>query len=534
MRYTALTRGLLASLIAGLTAGCSHSGALPHASGAQSIATATFIMHWPAKNAVTSVRRGPKWVSPSTQSIAVEINDDPSLTTIADNPSTGGPAVSNVVIAAPAGNDSITFSLFDAADAKGNQVGQATIAANIQAGKSNTISATIDGVVASVDIAPLPNQPNVTAPGDASSPYIIAGDLPATFVANAKDADGNIILGPGDPIAYSAQSIDPSLVVNAVAGQPNEFTVQAVHAPTSAGQRLPLLVKAVDAVGGFAQSDYSIGLAPLIYVAYQNSGMGSIAAINGAGMTVPLPGTFAALTTPVAMTFDADDHRLYVVDAATQTLQAYNSDGTAVSGYTAPSTPGATGVVYDYHNKHLYVAGSNNTVSVFDAAGSSIAVPGTFMNVNAPAAIALYDAGSSFYLAVANAGNNTYATYNEDGTPAAFGFVRRYVVSTGTVVPSGIAAEPSGPIIISGNDGTTDILQAHALSGGLGYGSQTAGLAGPNGLSFEPTSAAFVVANKTSGNVTLYSGDPSTSYSLLNTLPSPATLTNPVATAVAY
>lgn len=533
MRYTPLTRALLASLVASLIAGCSHAGALPKAPATRSMGTATFIMHWPAKAAV-SVRRGPKWISPSTQSVAVEINNDPTLTAIADNPSTGAPAVSSIAIGAPEGTDSITFSLFDAAGAKGNQLGQATITANIEAGKNNTVSATIDGIVASVDIAPLPNQPNVTAPRDASGAFTIAGDLPVTFAAAAKDADGNVILGPGDPIQYSAQSIDPSLSVNAVANQPNQFTIQVVHPPTSAGQQLPVLVKARDAVGGFAQTNRSVALAPLIYVAYQNSGAGAIGAMDAAGTAVPLPGAFSGLMIPVSMAYDGDDHRLYVVDGATQTLQAYNSDGTALDGYTAPSVPLATGVAYDYHNKDLYVSSSNNTVAVFDTAGNSIAEPGTFSSLNDPVAIALYDAGSAFYLAVANAGNNTYATYHEDGTPAAFGFVRRYVVSTGTLVPSGITSRPSGVIIVSGNDGTGDILQAHALAGGLGYGSQTAGLGGPIGLSFEPTSDAFVVANKTSANITLYNSDPSTSYNLLNTLASPANLTNPVSTAVAY
>ena len=142
------------------------------------MAKVTFTVHWPAPKTLSIT---PKYLPATARSVSVAV--------------TGGTAqfvnapATTIVIDAPVGVDTFAFASYDAQNGQGNVLSRASITQNIVAGTANVISATLNGVIASLAISLSNQSPN-------------AG-VPATVNVNlaAKDADGNVIVGPGD---YSA------------------------------------------------------------------------------------------------------------------------------------------------------------------------------------------------------------------------------------------------------------------------------------------------------------------------------------------
>jgi streptogramin lyase len=135
----------------------------------------TFTYNW---NGTLSTARSPKYVPATARSIGVSVNGGTSQFLNA-------PA-STLVIDAPVGTDTFTITAFDAQNGQGNVLSRASVTKQIVAGAANTVSATLNGVVTSMAIS-------------LSNPSPNAG-VPATVNVNlaAKDADGNVIVGPGD------------------------------------------------------------------------------------------------------------------------------------------------------------------------------------------------------------------------------------------------------------------------------------------------------------------------------------------------
>lgn len=525
-RYRAALTAIVTSV--SLAACGGHgTGPLPHTTQSAQL---NFAMHWPAKTSTMSLRR-PTYISPSTMSVVVEVNNDASLTTIADNPSNGQPVTSNVVVNAPPGNDTITISLYDKTGGNGNELGQVTVTKQIVSGQVNTLSATIDGIVSSVDFKPLPNQSALTASTDSSgaTTYTISGGGTATFVASAKDAAGNVILGPGDPIAYTANAVNPALSVTQDTNHPERFTVGS--GSTRATHPVGVIVHAADGQGGTAQSNYSVVLAPMLFVAYLNGGgPAQIVGMTMTGQKLSLPGTFAGATNPISLASDEDDRRLYVLDGTSHTLLAFNADGTAVSGYTPPTVPYGVGVSYDSNNHELYVASSDNSVSVFQTDGTPVNVPGTWDNNSTPAGIAADVYG---HIYVANAGNNTLAIYNEDGTDVRLSEAIRSAFYDVGMAPVAVAVDSDdGQTLVDGTDGTgTETLSAFVNLRGVPLASITTGLSGADGILYDSGDAEVFVANRTSGMLSVYDNFLG---GLVTSIPAPSGLSTPIAIGIAY
>ena len=95
-----------------------------------------------------------------------------------NNPST------NLTIAAPSGVDNFAFTTYDEQNGEGNALSAATLTQTVLAGQANFVSATLNGIVASLGIS----LANASLPAGAA----------ATTAVNvsALDADGNVIVGP--------------------------------------------------------------------------------------------------------------------------------------------------------------------------------------------------------------------------------------------------------------------------------------------------------------------------------------------------
>jgi N-acetylneuraminic acid mutarotase len=172
-------------------------------------------------------RVNPHYVSASTQSMSIAVNGGPptivNLTPSSPNctPASGSmPLTCTATVAAPVGNDTFAVITYDQENGAGNLLSENTISATILAGQANNVSITLNGVIASIQLALAYPTPQ--------------GGTPTTIplAVNAMDADSTIIIGPGSydngPIALadsdtsgattlSANSVgDPTVAVTVI------------------------------------------------------------------------------------------------------------------------------------------------------------------------------------------------------------------------------------------------------------------------------------------------------------------------------
>jgi streptogramin lyase len=172
-----------AVVIAVLAAGCSGGGggtsATPPAGGIQQnkgTASVTFTMRW--GTGTSTAQRSPRYVSAAAHSASVSVNGG--------TPQYLNAPVTTIVIDAPVGTDTFTFATYDDQNGQGNVLSRASVTQTVVLGAANTVTAVLNGVVASVTVS-------------LSNPAPNAG-VPATVNVNvaARDADGNTIVGPGE------------------------------------------------------------------------------------------------------------------------------------------------------------------------------------------------------------------------------------------------------------------------------------------------------------------------------------------------
>ena len=139
-------------------------------------AKVTFTMHW--ASATQSAVRNPRYVPATARSISVTVNGG--------IPQYLNAPASTLVIDAPVRTDAFVFMTYDEQNGQGNVLSRASVTQQIVLAAANTVSAVLNGVVATLAIS-------------LSNPAPNAG-VPAVVNVNvaAKDADGNTIVGPGD------------------------------------------------------------------------------------------------------------------------------------------------------------------------------------------------------------------------------------------------------------------------------------------------------------------------------------------------
>jgi uncharacterized repeat protein (TIGR03803 family) len=169
----------------------------------QSVA-ARIVVKFPARGHRPK-HRGPQYVSEATQSIVFTLTDvdgvappagfTTSMTlTFASPHCTGsGPYICSTNWTVPAASDSFSVAAYDAAAGAGKLLSKNTITQTIAVGAS-TIGVTLDGVPATISLAPMPTT------------GIIGGTLTATqFAVGAQDPDGYTIVGAySTPIVLSS------------------------------------------------------------------------------------------------------------------------------------------------------------------------------------------------------------------------------------------------------------------------------------------------------------------------------------------
>ncbi len=182
--------------ILALVAGCSSGSAIPVTP--RQMASMTFRIVMPSQASIQSAnRRSPQYISVATQSVIFALTSwngtaqSPAITTtVALTPSgncTGTPLVCTVASTAPVGSDTFAVETFNSASPTyGTTVPLSwnTINQSVVAG-SNTISVTLNGVVATVAFSPT------------SASCVATSACTTSVVLNSEDMAGDIIIGPG-------------------------------------------------------------------------------------------------------------------------------------------------------------------------------------------------------------------------------------------------------------------------------------------------------------------------------------------------
>ncbi|HTW82539.1 MAG TPA: hypothetical protein VMD91_00570 [Candidatus Sulfotelmatobacter sp.] len=198
--------------------------------------TALFRVSIPKKAATSGRSRVPAYVSPATQALSVAINGPTTIDeTVALTPtftgcsSTLASTQCTLQVSLAPGSYTATLSTYDGYDAgtqaaTGNvlSTGQ-NLAFTILAGQTNSIALSLSGVPAQIVVTAL----SALAPATGTNAYDLVGPAAHAFLAQALDADGNIIVGPGSPTftiaaptgALAATAVQPTTT------SPNQFSL---------------------------------------------------------------------------------------------------------------------------------------------------------------------------------------------------------------------------------------------------------------------------------------------------------------------
>jgi hypothetical protein len=525
-------------------AACSGGATIPGASPAnatapstQQKAKATLTIRWASsENADTlriggGVRRRPHFISPSAQSIEIDVSADakPSkyAATIVDRPKSG--KLSTVAIDAPIGKDDFVFGVYDRPKAQGNLIGGAEVFQTIVAGKANVLKVTLDGYVDGAKLTY--NSPYLVSTVDAGGQpnFTLVGVGSVSVSLTLTDVDGNVILPPGTAPVATLTSSQPSLVKVTSSGS-NGYTVQAV-ASNPTGAVIGLQVQANSGASGSQpyETQFPLTESAAIYAAYGAGGSAGVTVFDQQGHTYTSTG-FSGLNTPVAMTWDPVDKMVLVADAGNGgTLLAFDPAGNAAKGWTPPAVPGIDGVAYNPDTKQIYVTttAGGGAVNAFNAQGSRVSLSSTaFTGLDDPIGIA-YDSSAhnaitptsidEFYIVNKPSSGPAFLTvYVASGKPAG---VPEYTFGSndayGSYVPTAIApavtnqygVAPTACYIAANSGGTNNILfygdnadsnfPPSAAVKIVGLGVTNAGLNAPTGLVLNPLANYTVVASNT-------------------------------------
>jgi hypothetical protein len=496
---------------------------------------------WSASSHSESHARSPRFISPSAQSVQIEVAPADKLTkaatTTVNRPK--GTNRSTVTFAVPAGSDEFFFTVFDKRNATGNGIGGAQVIKTMRAGATTTVGVTLDGYVASAALTPGTGKEflktNLAVGGAAG--YTIVGSEPITMTAAFMDADGNVIL-PSQSGASIAVSINQPSLISLRQLSSNSFVIRAI-APNPAFTPISIDLHVSSGASGIQQFSQQFALheEALLYAAASGS-PGSVTLFDQEGKTYKTPGGFPGLQKPIATVWDSFDGILFVADAMRNAVLAYDANGSALSGWSNPAVPGITSVAYNHDTHKVYAAAAqtagapHDAILAFDLHGNSVKA-GEFPNVVGPTSIAYENwarmnnptGNDQFWLITTySTGTAILRTYSTNGGPANM-IVEGQPVPSETLtgsgfIPSALSAYPpsfvtfgSGEVGGTGGDGPL-IAGTYNGAGALDIGqvpSTGAGLSGPRvavqdplfgydaGVGIANQPVEFYVANDTGG-----------------------------------
>jgi hypothetical protein len=221
-----------ASLCAALIVACSGGGGAPSlgtpaGSGARP-STYAFTISVPPPSTASASQRKAAYFSPSTQSLRIDVSyvntSSPPTTVVAglaagasncSATDTGG-LTCTVNVTVQDGALSFTLTTFDGPNATGHSLSTATVAVPAPSGAVTPVNVTMSGVIAALRLAFLGGTPTLGQAGT------------FTLIITGLDADGNVIVPPGNyasSISLSSDSSALSLTPSVVTAPGTQATV---------------------------------------------------------------------------------------------------------------------------------------------------------------------------------------------------------------------------------------------------------------------------------------------------------------------
>jgi sugar lactone lactonase YvrE len=495
---------VVASLLAGCGGGSGGSSGVPsavaqpaaHASGA-----VRFTIAVPkATGTASSARRTPRYVSPATTSMTVNIVTNPG----------GASVVSQTVSLTTTSNGcsstlastlcTLSFSLipgsYDAsistADAGSTVLSQGQLVDfTIAQGQTNTVSLTLSGIPTALIIG----SSTLAVHGTQSTGFTLYGTALQPLVVEALDADGNVIVGPGSP-TFTVASVSGSgfTITNPTTTSPNQvnltppgtngtpevFSLTAAYGDGTCSlagavcsatfsvknhvQTLFVANRSNDNVMEYAPpytgapTTISNGVVVPNALAMDTAGDLFVSS-RGGGVTEyasPYTGTptttiASGINTPDALIFDAAGD-LFVANSAGYTLNAG-----AVTEYAPPYTGTPTtittgveqpgGLALDASGNLFVANGIANTVTEY--APPYTGTPTTMSGAHDPSALALNAAGNLFAA-------NGFVSAVTEFTPPYTG--AGTTIASGVSLPTAVALDGTGNLFVV-NEGTSTVTE---------------------------------------------------------------------------
>jgi hypothetical protein len=257
----------LSALLAACTGGGGSAGQQTPVITSASKGTGTIALSIkiPAKKTASSNVHHRQYVSPATQSLALTITQSgatvlqEAVSLATSNPNcTNSAGATTCTLSFPLAPGSYlgTVSTYDGAvvagAASGHLLSQGqSLSITVVGGQTNDLTLTLDGVPASITIAPASGSQITGTQGSGFSVPFSAQPL----LINALDADGNTIVGPGTP-TFTAQ-VSPSTgftLTQPTSGTPNQITLAA----TGSGGTATVSVAAAPPNSGFSCSSSGV------------------------------------------------------------------------------------------------------------------------------------------------------------------------------------------------------------------------------------------------------------------------------------
>lgn len=521
-----------------LLAGCGGGGGgasspssvtpvLPTLSG-KSTAQISIVIPPKASSSARGIK--PAYVSPSTQSITVQVD---SATPTIQNLSPTSPNCTNagaaypidctVPVSATAGAHTVTFNTFDQPNAAGSSLSTNSISVTFVAGQNPTIPVALAGVPNSFYAAPLGT---ALFTGSLTAGFAFVPGSQSILIA-ALDADGNFIVGPGAPalaVTVSGATAGSGIAISAAnASNPNQFTL------TATGFGSATLALSATPASSLAGSPLTASIALL------TGPDTTTLAGSGAYGSMDATGASASFNAPSFLAYDSANGNLYVTDTSNCEVRQVTATGvvTTIAGSTSCGSADGTGssasfgspagIAFDSNNGDLYVTDTSNCVIrqitatgvVTTVAGSSTTCgsadgSGSSASFNYPSGIAYDTVNGDLYVTdqsncevrqvtpagvVTTLAGSTTCSF-ADGAGSSAGFSN----------PAGIAFDASNGDLYVTDVGNCAIRQVTpggvvtTVAGGAGCGSTDgtgsgASFSNPNGLVYDAATGDLYVTD---------------------------------------
>jgi hypothetical protein len=490
-------RWLAAWCAAAALVACTGGPALPpHASGSAGIDVMRFAGRAPRYgNIVLSIRipkhaRAPRvrvsggakpaYISPSTRGMTIAITGPTNLTrTIGLLPTSAGCAgarggtscsvtvtglrpcvpISACYAASISTYDAVTCTPACTIPPSANELSAAQdVSFGVITAQANTVNLTLGGIPASISATPL--HPGYLQ-GDGHG-LTLWGPRAQTLVVEARDADGNAIVGAGAPtIGASVKDHDP-IVTGPTAAQPNLLTLRSTTSgspPVVSPGVVNLAIGATPAAGGGS----AVFLTVPLTIAHSVVCVGGTSAIeefydgNTSRASITISGASTGLNSVLGLGIDRNG----TIYAANQLASSIGEFAAGANGNVAPSTTiagGSTnlsapqGLGID-DNGSVYVANgdfSGGAINAFTAGSAGNATPaatisGAGTGLAHPAGLVV-DGNRNIF--VTNQGGNSIVEYVAGAAGDASPGISISGVNTGLSAPAGLAMDTNGTLYV--------------------------------------------------------------------------------------